>query len=434
MNPSSNKTLTCQDVNTGKLSIIKNSEGDKNKCKILYITGMYPHDDNNMSGIFITRRLNELKSEYGLKFRAIAPVPKFNSTIARFYEKISKKHFSNVTHNKNKEYYNYIFYDLKFIDYIYRLLNKGEYGRLLAKKFLAEIEKKIDIRSYNLTHVHWAFPTGLIAYYIKKKYGIPYILTVHGSDIHTYPQKNKTIKKYTLKVLENADKVIFVSNYLRETAKQMGYNCDTDVVIPNGVDLKIFKPINKDEAKKRLGLSLGNKYVGFVGNLIPIKNAQLLPDIFLSIKNKTQNSTSFLVIGDGVLKTDIENKCKQANLDVVFTGRIASDDVALGINALDVLILPSKKEGWPSVILEAQACGVPVVGSDAGGIPEAIGGTDYGRIVELGVNFVERFSEAVAEMLSDRLMPEKIHERALEYSWSKIVSKEISVHNEVIRK
>jgi len=102
------------------------------------------------------------------------------------------------------------------------------------------------------------------------------------------------------------------------------------------------------------------------------------------------------------------------------------------MNAMDVMILPSRNEGFGAVIIEAQACGVPVVGSSNGGIPEAIG--DGGIVIEEGEDFEKRFAEAVVEMLKNPIEREYLRERALGFSWENIVKREVAVYEEVLKR
>lgn len=107
----------------------------------------------------------------------------------------------------------------------------------------------------------------------------------------------------------------------------------------------------------------------FCGQSEKVKGADRLPAIFESIRKLLPN-TFFIVVGDGPLRGYLKNRLR--NLNALFTGNVPQTDVALYMNALDVLVLPSRNEGWPCVVLEAQACGTLVVGSDKGGIPEAV--------------------------------------------------------------
>jgi glycosyltransferase involved in cell wall biosynthesis len=169
--------------------------------------------------------------------------------------------------------------------------------------------------------------------------------------------------------------------------------------------------------------------VGFVGNLIPIKRADKLPEIFRKIAKELPN-TRFLIVGDGALRDKILKEMK--GLDVVFAGRVPQVEVARCMNAMDVMVLPNRNEGWPCVILEAQACGTCVIGSSNRGIPEAIGFPEY--VVEEGDQFEERFARRVVEVLNEGYDVNRILERAKGFTWRNIVEKEIDVHKRVVLK
>jgi len=102
------------------------------------------------------------------------------------------------------------------------------------------------------------------------------------------------------------------------------------------------------------------------------------------------------------------------------------------MNAMDVLIMPSKNEGWPCVVLEAQACGVPVVGSNVGGIPEAVG--NEGAIVRNSEDFENRFAETVIKVLNKKFDTLLLHRKAKNYDWRYIVEREINIYSQIMGK
>jgi glycosyltransferase involved in cell wall biosynthesis len=219
-----------------------------------------------------------------------------------------------------------------------------------------------------------------------------------------------------------------VSNALLNKAKSFGYAGENSVVIPNGIEPDIFKPLDKRKIKEELRLS--KKVVGFVGGLKKVKRADKFPEIFSYISSIYD--AEFLVVGDGELKEGIENECKKRRLKVKFVGGVPHEEVPYYMNAMDVMILPSRNEGWPCVVLEAQGCGVAVVGSGNGGIPEAIG--DGGIVVEEGEDFEKRFAESVVKLLENPIDESYLRNRALGFSWENIVEKEIEVYNEVLNR
>lgn len=270
----------------------------------------------------------------------------------------------------------------------------------------------------------YAIPAGEIARLLAEMYGKPYIVTLHGGDVNdVMPKRIEYVE-----ILEKAAKVIFVSNVILQKAKSFGYSGKNAVVIPNGYDPEIFKPMNKVEVRKRLGIyKEGYKYVGFVGNLIETKRADKLGEIFHLIQ-KEFPKVYFIVVGDGYLKEKIQQETR--DLEVLFTGRIEQKQVALYMNAMDVLILPSRNEGFGTVIIEAQACGTCVVGSSNGGIPEAIGFEEY--IVEECIEFEKRFAEKVVWSIKNGKEPTIFLNRVRNFQWRYVVEEEINIYKSTI--
>ncbi len=287
--------------------------------------------------------------------------------------------------------------------------------------------KMVEGEKYDLVHAHRAFPQGAIANLIAKKLKIPSIITAHGSEIHSQPIKNKKYVRPTVKALEEADLAIFVSSFLKNTAMKLGFSGRKSLVIPNGIDTEKFRVLQKEKIKKNLGLS--NSCFGFVGSLIPVKRANRLPLIFKEIRDLCPEAT-FLVVGDGKLRGKMEKDVQRLGLHVRFEGKVSPGDVPTFMNAMDVMLLPSLNEGWPCVVLEACACGTPVVGSNNGGIPEAVG--EYGAIVEEGVEFEKRFAIAAVELLAEGVDKKSLIFWAKKFSWSRIVDEEIEAYEKTL--
>jgi glycosyltransferase involved in cell wall biosynthesis len=271
-------------------------------------------------------------------------------------------------------------------------------------------------------------PAGLIAQILSEKYSKPYVLTVHGSDVDILMEKRK---KVYLGVFESAQAVIFVSNALLEKARSFGYSAKNAAVIPNGYDPQIFRSLDKDQVRRQLGIyTEGYKYVGFVGGLIEIKRADKLVEIFELIRKRV-SKVKFIVVGDGHLRGKMEKQAKQKGLDVLFTGRLDQSEVAKYMNAMDVMILPSRNEGFGAVVIEAQACGTCVIGSSNGGIPEAIGFGEY--VVEEGEEFEDRMAHRIVQVFEKGYNKEKLIERAKNFTWERIVQMEKKIYKGVVR-
>lgn len=383
-------------------------------------------DDNKKAGLYraVINRISSLIDKYdeSINFKVLSLV-KYDSLFIRLIKSLSKNNIKNINYKTIKKQFKEKDIIINYTTYannIFTKLGEKYFPKLHLNRIFRTLEKKENLLSYNILNVHFVYPNGCIASIIKKRYNIPFVLTCHGSDIHSVPYKNKKIKKLIVECLESADSVIFVSENLLNQAKALGYNKKNHAVIPNGINIDDF--INKDyEIKKG---NANKKVIGYVGNLFPVKRVDRFPYIFKIIKDYNPD-VKFVIIGDGYLRENIENSCKNLNLDVEFVGMVKPDDVGKYMREFDVLILPSRNEGWPCVILEAFASGITVVGSNNGGIPEAI--SNYGTIVNEGEDFDERFAKAVCQTLNKNIDKGKLISYACLYSWDHLSSTEFNL-------
>jgi len=393
----------------------------------LIFTNLFPYFNDTQGGSFITNRLMIFKS-LNIDFNVYALIPDDTYFVKLIKKYSGKKIFDNTKNNfeLNGINYNYIKIHRNLLNVIKERTIREKIFLQYSNHILKILYDQIKNQNYNLIIAHGMYdpPAGLIAKIFSEKLNIPYIVNCQGSDIN---YKMQLSPELYIDVFENAAKVVFVSNAILDKAKDYGYSGNNAIVSPNGVDLDNFKLLDKNKIKLELGLK--NKVVGFVGNLLPVKRADKLPEIFYEI-NK-QKEVDFLVVGDGPLKKEIEQRCKEKNLNVLFTGKIPHDEIPKYMNAMDVMILPSRNEGFGAVVIEAQSCGVPVVGSDNGGIPEAVG--NGGIIVKEGDYFEKRFATAVIELLDNPIDSETLRQRSLSFSWQNIVNKELEIYEKLIK-
>lgn len=346
------------------------------------------------------------------------------------YEDLS---FRNIF--KEIELYSTVAYD----KHIYVLQKKqfisdNKFLKLLLRVYYKIFKRKISdwewqeslgkfIKGYDLITAHFN-DAALIAFGAKQRYGTPYCVTWHGSDIHTIPFNDLAAKVKTIEAIENADYNFFVSNALLEKSNELTTK-GLKGVIYNSVDgcFVKFSDVSR--------LSLRNKYnvtnckvVSFVGHLIDIKNALLLPEIFKKIQDEFQNKISFWIIGEGNRHNDIDENLKKFNLNAKMWGAMVPNDIPCLLNCTDVLVLPSKNEGLPLVAIEALKCGANVVGSRVGGIPEVIG-DDF--CVTLDDDFIEKFSGKVLDLLYNSATQ---HVPSF-MTWESIVATENSIYRSI---
>lgn len=313
--------------------------------------------------------------------------------------------------------YRMLWYRFSILDH----LTLEKFGRrpCLFRKFMKAYVKYLEGYDYVIAH---SFTGSLFAYESKQRYGIPYFVSWHGSDVHTHPWRVDVIREDTVKVMEAAECNFFVSNALMKASDRLTA-CAAKTVLYNGVGeaFKKFDDAAAAKARDKFGVSADEKVVAFAGNLSAVKNVLVLPDVFRAVSEQFSGPLHFIIAGDGKLRRQLESECAQSEQDikVSFLGNVCADDMPALMNCIDVLVLPSLNEGLPLVCAEALNCGANVVGSDVGGIAEVIG---QQNVVPLGDDFVTKMTEKIVAMLNEKplqIVPEDM-------SWAKTTVSELS--------
>lgn len=265
----------------------------------------------------------------------------------------------------------------------------------------------------NLIHAHWVIPTGFIAVLAKKITHVPVLLSAHGADINLYPRKNRLLFKIAAFSLRHANEITAVSEELKNKIRnEFGIISKRITVVSCGVDLETFRPMDQKNAREKLKLPQQAKIVLFIGDLIPLKGLhhliESIPDIL-----KRQDQAVFLIIGKGFFERDLANMVENRGLKphVRFMGAVPNEEVPLWLNAADLLVLPSTSEGTPVVVMEALSCGVPVVASRVGGIPELVKDGENGLLVKS--DDPNSLGEALIRLLTDDRLLQTLRQRCL---------------------
>lgn len=283
------------------------------------------------------------------------------------------------------------------------------------------------VRKYNIDiiHGHYLYPAGLIAVlggmFTKKKVYV----TSHGSDMFCLYPQHKFMRPIIRFVLKRADVVLAVSESLKEEILKTNIpNIEKKVRLNwNTVDINEFKIANNDSDhhsknnsnynfKNELNIPKDKPIILFVGNIIKRKNVATIIDA----KKQLKSGCVLVVVGDGPLLNSLKEKVKVENVeDVIFTG--ARNDIANVIQSSNLLILPSYSESFGLVLIEALACGKPVIGSNVGGIKEIIT-DDVGLLVEPTDS--KGLANSIDLILSDKELREKFQsnarDRAMDFS------------------
>lgn len=298
----------------------------------------------------------------------------------------------------------------------------------------------VKFKGYDMILAH-SYEGAYMAKAVKDAFGVPYHVTWHGSDVHTHPLRNPFILRTTRKLMEAAECNLFVSRSLM-AASEMITEDALKAVLYNGVSEKFFRypESRKAQLRRQYGLSEGDRVVAYAGNFLKVKNVEVLPDLFHKIhedfdllmteEKKEDRSLKFWIVGDGKLRPELEPLIrKAAGTEVVFWGNRPADEMPDIMNCIDVLVLPSRNEGLPLVVMEALRCGANVVGSDVGGIPEVAGKaytvafrkkyegvTDY-----CGDEFVGKFAWKVTGLLNNP----RPQELSPDFDWKRTAENEL---------
>ena len=283
---------------------------------------------------------------------------------------------------------------------------------------LALASKMVEVAEYeklDLLHVHYAIPHASSAFLAKEmlkgKSDIKVITTLHGTDITLVGLEPSFLPLVKFSI-EKSDGVTAVSRFLKEKTLT-NYDIEKDIlVIPNFVDTDLFKP-NCDCSFKKNIAAKGEKILVHTSNFRQVKRVSDTIRIFERVQKEIPSK--LLLVGDGPDRSECERLVRQLDLidKVKFLGK--QEGLTEILNAADVFLIPSQSESFGLAALEAMACGIPVVGSSVGGLPELIGHNESGYIAEIGD--IERMTKYVIELLTNekkyRIFSQNARERAV---------------------
>ena len=394
--------------------------------KILVVSNIFPNQYEPRKGMFNLQQFKSLSSLVSLQ--VLAPIPYFPG-MNRFPLKASsgrvKKNTYSCTADGLKVYYPFYFSPPKIARNLY-----GFFFYLGIRKIAKQIWKNFPFQAI---YVAWAYPDAVGCALLAKELGVPYFVQVLGSDINDYSQYYFR-RKMIVHTLNNAIQVISVSQALKYKLVEIGVRENQVAVVYDGVDKNIFHPVDKNTARKKLCLDENEKHILFVGNLKPVKGLNFLIPAFKHLVDNYQEKVKLHVIGFGVLQPVLEEMTAKFNLSnqVNFLGEKDHAEIALWMNASNLLVLPSLSEGVPNVILESLACGTPVITTDVGGIPEVIVSGELGLMVP--PKDASALARALRSGLGKKWSTSTIVQSSQKFSWKKNVQQLYSFIAPVITK
>ncbi|MFC0214823.1 N-acetyl-alpha-D-glucosaminyl L-malate synthase BshA [Paenibacillus chartarius] len=298
---------------------------------------------------------------------------------------------------------NIFYHEVEVSDYY--VFRYPPYDLSLASK-LAQVAQ---MQKLDLLHVHYAIPHAVCALLAKQMVGeqLKVVTTLHGTDITVLGQ-DASISDLIRYAINNSDAVTAVSqDLIRETVESLDIVRPIDLAY-NFVDKRVYYP--RDVGELRLDYARPDeKLLIHISNFRPVKRVTDVVDVFEKVQREVP--AKLLFVGEGPDLPKVMARVRELDLTekVIFAGK--QDDVAQIISLADLMVLPSEKESFGLVALEAMACGVPTVGSNAGGIPELVTHGEAGFLAAIGDT--ESMAAYAVKLLQDEALYARVREACL---------------------
>jgi len=375
--------------------------------RVLTFSSLYPSASRPRHGVFVEERLRQIVATGRIEARVVSPVPWFpvaGRAFGRWSEYASVPAFE-TRHRIRVDYPRYL-----SIPWI----GMSAAPWLLARAMRPVLERIVRSGfAFDVIDAHYFYPDGVAAAWLGRRLGRPVVVTARGSDVNliaTYRLPRRFIRR----AARASARVVAVSEALRERLIALGIAPDRVVTLPNGVDLARFRPVSGEEVRRRYGVA--GPLLLSVGKLDEAKGHHLVIDALARIPE-----AHLLVVGEGPSAAALERRIAAAGLGARarLAGPVAPADMPAWYGAADALVLASAREGMPNVVLEALACGCPVVATRAGGIPEVVDDPSAGALV--AERTPEALAAAIATVLRDRRDREAVRRHAMRFGWEPTV-------------
>jgi len=340
--------------------------------KILLFSSLYPSSVRPIHGIFVETRLRELLKTGEVQAKVVAPVPWFPSTAERFgaYAKFAATPRVEQRNGVEVHHPRYLLLPkvgMSMAPYTMALGALATMRRLQREGF-----------DFDLIDAHYYYPDGVAASLLSKWLGKPFVVTARGSDLNLISQY-AIPRKLILQAADRAAASIGVCQALMTKLADLGGSQSKLNVLRNGVDLERFVPEDRRQARQRLGLAPEGRYLLTVGHLVELKGQHIAIEALAQLPG-----VSLLIAGTGVEQGALKALAQRLGVAdrVHWAGVVPQNELKWWYSAADALALCSSREGWPNVLLEAMACGTPVLSTNVSGTPDMVNTPAAGVLME----------------------------------------------------
>lgn len=393
-----------------------------NKIRTLLFSTLYPSSVRPVHGIFVETRLRELLKSGQVETQVVAPVPWFplkHSIFGGYGRMAATPRFEE--RNGIRIHHPRYFLPPK--------VGQNIAPSVLAAGALPTIRKLIrDGFDFDLIDAHFYYPDGVAASIIAEKLGKPFVCTARGSDINLY-RKHRVPNRKLREAFAKAAANIGVCNDLVKQMIELGADPSCALAIRNGVDLQRFFPVDRSEARAKVGIAHEGLLLLSVGHLVELKGHHLAIRLLTQLPN-----ARLAIVGAGPLLGKLKADVASLGLvgRVIFAGQQPNESLVNWFSAADVLVLASSREGWANVLLESMACGTPVVATTVNGTPEVVASPEAGRLA--ASRDVESLGGALRSLLADYPDRAAVRRYAENFSWDETTRLQIKLFNEITGK
>ena len=388
--------------------------------KVLLFSSLYPSTVRPIHGIFVETRLRELLKTGQVQAQVVAPVPWFPSKSPRFGEYAQFAATPRFEHRNGLDVHHPRYLLLPKVG-----MNLAPYTMALgALPTVRRLQR--EGFDFDLIDAHYYYPDGVAAGLLAKWLGKPFFVTARGTDLNLIPEYPFP-RKLILKTASAASGSIGVCKALIDSLEQLGADPVKLHTLRNGVDLERFTPEPRELARQRLGLQTQGPYLLSVGHLIERKGHHIAIEALVALPGVT-----LLIAGSGPEERALKSLASRLGVSdrVHWAGVVPQTELKWWYSAADVLTLCSSREGWANVLLEAMACGTPVIATDIWGTSEVVSTEAAGRLM------ARRDARALADAWHDLMsaMPARAATRqyAEGFSWNATTQGQLQLFESVV--
>ena len=297
----------------------------------------------------------------------------------------------------------------------------------------------------DIIHAHSPIPySDLPALFYAKRKNVPFVLTYQfdGQETGGSFMRNTGVSVYNRffinKVLGSAEVIIATTKSYADESTFLKHYKDKIVVIPNGINIEeVTTTLTQEESRNRLGLPIESQIILFFGSLVPYKGPDILLKAFKIIKDEVP-MVKLIFAGRGQMLHELRDLVRKFNLedDVIFLGFVEEEEKPLYYKASDIFCLPSTTmaESFGIVNLEAMASGIPIVGSNLGGIPDIVKDGENGLLAK--PRNVQSLADALLHLLKNEDLKKRMGNKGLkrvkDYSWDKIAKETEQLYRSIL--